>query len=232
MSTLNQAREVLSSRQAELNKFLSYLLQLETAILESNHENQILPSTDVTAMMKSAILIMNYSVAEATIVEIIDEVFCCVKSSGVSFKKISQGVRKQLISYKIKNLKSADDVKIESFIDDALRWVMEDSAFWLPDKLTIREAFLGNLDAQKIRLVTDQMEVPIRTSRRTRNGSDLKEMKDSRNQLAHGYRSFVELGQLKSVRDLKDQTKRIAEFLLAVIRAFEKELRAGRIYQV
>lgn len=229
MSSLTQARELLETRYSELNKFLGHLSRLDAARIESGHNEQILPSSEVTAIMKATVLIMNYSAVEATIVEVIDEVFCFIKNSGVTFRGISEGVRKQLLSYKLRHIRSSGDSTIESFVDDTLRWALEDAEFWLPDKSTIRDSFLGNLDARKIRSVTDQMGITVLTSKRTRNGSDLKEVKESRNYLAHGYKSFIDLGLLKTTRELQDQTKRIAEFLLAIIRAFERELRAGRV---
>ncbi len=229
MSSLPQARELLETRYFELNKFLEHLARLDAARIESGHNDQTLPSSEVTAVMKATVLIMNYSAVEATIVEVIDEVFSFVRNSGVTFRGISEGVRKQILSYKLRHIRSSGDATIESFVDDTLRWALEDAEFWLPDKGTIRDSFLGNLDARKIRSVTDQMGITVLASRRTRNGSDLKEVKDSRNYLAHGYKSFVDLGLLKTTRELQDQTKRIAEFLLAIIRAFERELRAGRV---
>ncbi len=229
MSILVQTRELLETRYVELNKFLEHLSHLDMARFETGHNTQTLPSSEVTAVMKATVLIMNYSAVEATIVEVIDEVFSFVRNSGVTFRGISQGVRKQLLSYKLRHIRSSGVGTIESFVDDTLRWALEDADFWLPDKSTIRDSFLGNLDARKIRLVTDQMGVTVLASKRTRNGSDLKEVKDSRNYLAHGYKSFVDLGQLKTTRELQDQTNRIAEYLLAIIRAFEKELREGRV---
>jgi hypothetical protein len=229
MINLIQSRELLETRYLELSKFLEHLAELDIARMGSGHQDLVLPSSEVTAVMKATVLIMNYSAVEATIVEIIDEVFSFVKNSGVKFRGISQGVRKQLLSYKLRHIRSAGDSTIESFVDDTLRWALEDVDFWLPDKGTIRDSFLGNLDAKKIRSVMDQMGIAILASRRTRNGSDLKEVKDSRNYLAHGYKSFVDLGQLKTVSELHSQTKRIAEYLLAIIRAFERELKAGRV---
>ncbi len=228
MRELSQSRSLLATRRTELYAYLDYLRRVESIRFQQTHAAN-LPPSDVEAMMKATILIMNYSLVEATMVEILYEVFEKIQAGGSTLKTVSEGVRSQLVYYRIKDLRDAGIGKVEEYVREMIQSAIDSKPIWTPDKKYIRNGFLGNLDALKIRDVSDKMGIRVVAARRTRNGYDLKEMKDSRNYLAHGHTSFVDLGQTKGVTDLEHQCDRVVEYLLAVIRAYEKQIRSGKL---
>lgn len=227
MMRLAQTRVLFSERLDELTAFIGYLEKTESELLDQTSSCVLLPSPTVTAVMKATVLVMNYSLVEALIVELVDETFSIANSRGVCFSRLSPHLRKQLVGYRFRSLRDAGVTRIQEVVADMIDEAISNAVVGRPDKQTIRDGFLGNLDAKKVRDVANRMGIQIAPHRRSRGGCDLKEMKDSRNKLAHGHVSFEDLGQLKTVSDLRIQTRRIVEYLLSVVRSFEHAICRG-----
>lgn len=227
---LLQTRSLLQERSSELSLFIRFLEESESEILDSHQSVHTVATTEISAIMKSTVLLMNYSLIEALVVELVDELFTIARENHVPLGRFSTSVRNQLISYRFRGLRDAGTQKIQEAVSELIDIALLGSVVECPSRTSIRDGFLGNLDARKVRLVAEQFGVEVRLSSRTRGGSDLREIKDSRNLLAHGHISFVQMGQLKSAAELRTQTLRICEFLIAVVRSFERSLRGGLLF--
>ncbi|MCI5129736.1 MAG: hypothetical protein D3907_14910, partial [Candidatus Electrothrix sp. AUS3] len=76
--------------------------------------------------------------------------------------------------------------------------------------------FSGNLDAQKIRELSEKIGFG-----KPKNGRNLVTIKNKRNRLAHGEATFSEIGRDYTVGDLSDFKKETIEFLDEVILKIE-----------
>lgn len=229
---LEQTRGLLAERVDELVHFIAHLEETENALVASTSHSPLLPSPQVSAVMKATVLVMNYSLVEALVVELVDELYEMANSQGASLSRLSPHLRKQIVDYRFRGLQGAGSKRIQEVAIEMIDKAIADTVIDRPDKKSIRDSFLGNLDARKLRDIASKMGITLTVNIRSRGGSDLREMKDSRNQLAHGHRSFNDLGQLKTVSDLTTQTRRIVEYLLSVIRSFERGIRNGETFTI
>ena len=164
-----------------------------TDILGNQIEKQI--DDELSKILKANGFLLLYNLIEATIRNSISAIFCVMHSENITFKKLTDNLRKLWINQELKNLKKDELLMLLSSI--------------LEDELITFKAecvnISGNIDAQKIRDIAKQFGY-----KEIKDGRDLITIKEKRNKLAHGEFTFSEIGKEYSVSELikfKDNTK-------------------------
>lgn len=165
-------------------------------------------NSDLSTILKANGFLLLYNLIESTIRMSLDAVINSMHDSNVTFRSLSDELRKLWIRQEGKN---ANEDKImliaNSVLDDHL--------------LKFKKEFInisGNIDAQEIRNIFKKLG-----GAEISNGRHLKTIKDKRNHLAHGEFSFSEIGRDFTVNDLfvyKDSTKDYLEKVLDEIQSY------------
>lgn len=164
--------------------------------------------SELSTILKANGFLLLYNLIESTIRKSIDAVITSMHTSSVTFRNLSEKLRKLWIKQEGKN---SNEEKIMSIA----KIVLENGL------LTFKKDFInisGNIDAQEIRKILKQVG-----GNEIRDGRCLKAIKDKRNHLAHGDFSFSEIGKDYTVRDLityKDDTKDYLSKVLGEIQNF------------
>lgn len=164
--------------------------------------------SELSTILKANGFLLLYNLIESTIRKSIDAVITSMHTSSVTFRNLSEELRKLWIKQEGKN---SNEEKIMSIA----KIVLENGL------LTFKKDFInisGNIDAQEIRKILKQVG-----GNEIRDGRCLKAIKDKRNHLAHGDFSFSEIGKDYTVRDLityKDDTKDYLSKVLGEIQNF------------
>jgi hypothetical protein len=165
--------------------------------------------------LKASGFLLLYNLVEATMRNAIEAIFDELKSKGVSYDEITPKLKKIVL----RNLQKQNPNKVSSIIT-AISLDIISAGF---DK---QKLFSGNLDGKRIRETAEEYGFSHLTNyAKTGNGSDLLTIKSNRNDLAHGFKSFAEVGrdqtadellQIKNqtVRYLKEIMKNIEQYLL------------------
>ena len=133
-----------------------------------------------------------YNLVEATMRNGIEAIFDELKNEGISYDLI----RPELKKIVLKNLRKRklNDIHL--------------SITAIPiDIITVgfdnQDLFSGNIDARKIKDTAIEYGFSYSTdARKTSNGFDLLSVKANRNDLAHGFKSFTEVGRDKTADEL------------------------------
>ncbi|MCE1167987.1 MAG: hypothetical protein LWX70_07815 [Sphingobacteriia bacterium] len=164
-----------------------------TDILGNQTERRI--DDELSKVLKANGFLLLYNLIEATIRNSISAIFGAMHAQDMTFKKLTDNLRKIWINQEVKNLKKEELLSLFSII--------------LEDKLIKFKAecvnISGNIDAQRIRDIAKQFGYS-----ESRDGRDLVTIKEKRNKLAHGEFTFSEIGKDYSVSELikfKDNTK-------------------------
>ncbi len=80
----------------------------------------------------------------------------------------------------------------------------------------------GNLDADKIRQICSEHGITYTIESECRGGLVLEDVKNKRNQLAHGTTSFAECGRYYSIEDLEKIKKETIIFLNSILKGMKK----------
>jgi hypothetical protein len=204
-------KEEYNKRLAEVNIYFDTFTLLDkgnckiicTDILGSKPEKDI--DTNLSTILKANGFLLLYNLVEATIRNSINAIFVSVHSKNLTFKDVTDNLRKLWINQEIKNIKKADVITLT-------KKILEN------ELMTFKAECInigGNIDAQRIRDIAKQFGY-----QESKNGRDLVTIKDKRNKLAHGNSTFSDIGKDYTVKDLirfKDNTKSYLDDVLQKI---------------
>lgn len=193
---LNAHSEFLS-RKREVDEYLTHLLEMEQA-----------PQASVTLMntMKSSALLMAYNIVESTMSNLLQDIFDHLESSKTSFDALSRPMKRTVLGH----VKKGSPKLIVDRMDAPLGFVL--ACF---DK---NECFSGNLDSKVIRDTLRELGV---TGADRHKEQALLKVKNERNSLAHGNKSFSDCGKNYTVRELAEIHRKTCQALERVIQDLE-----------
>lgn len=190
---LNSQAE-FGSRRSEVEEYLAYLRELENR-----------PQLSVTLMntMKSSALLMMYNIVESTMSNLLQDLFDSMEVSQVRFETLSRNMREVVLG----NIRRGSSKAILERMDASSGFVL--ACFERTD------AFSGNLDAKVIRATLSSLG--IQGHEKHKEGK-LLIVKNERNSLAHGSKSFSDCGKSYSVVSLIEINQKVCGALEAVIK--------------
>ena len=192
------------TRADEVDRYFRFLREFDAKRIEfqptaAGASN--LSSADQAALfktLKANFFLLLYNLIESTVKNAIEAIFDEFKSRGVSFDDCRAEVRRIILA----NLKKHNVEKILPSLSALSVDVVA---------VTFRkeELFSGNIDGRKIRNVAKDygFRLPVRKS------DQLLTVKTSRNDLAHGTKSFSEIGRDYDVDRLEQISKEATDFL-------------------
>jgi hypothetical protein len=137
------------------------------------------------------------------IVAIFDE----LKNQAISFDQLKPEIKMIVLQ----NLKKRSLEEIHLQINQISTDII--LATFDPKKL-----FSGNVDARLIKEIAEKYGFSYQTEpTKTKNGEKLVDIKDKRNDLAHGVKSFKEVGQGKTIEDLLKIKEEVIEYLRQIL---------------
>jgi hypothetical protein len=170
--------------------------------------------SELIKTLKASGFLLLYNLVEATMRNSIEAIFDELRSEGVSYDQISPKLKKIVL----KNLKKRNPDKIFLSIT-AISLDIITAGF---DK---QDLFSGNIDGMKIRDTATEYGFSHSTDyAKTGHGSDLVTIKTNRNDLAHGFKSFAEVGRDKTADDLLEIKSKVTKYLKQILQNIEQYL--------
>ena len=209
---MNNARNEYNKRLHEVELYFTTLQLLDKGkcsikcvdILGNEETTEV--DTELSTILKANGFLLLYNLIEATIRNSIDAVLNSIHSSTVTFRSLSENLKKIWIKQEAKGL---NNEKSQEKIMLIAKTVLDNEIlFFERDCINIS----GNIDAKKIREIIKQFG-----GNEISNGRDLKTIKDKRNNLAHGEFTFSEIGKDYTVRDLIDYKDETKQYLSSVL---------------
>lgn len=170
---------------------------------------------DLAKTLKATGYLLLYNLIEATMRNAIEIIFDQLKNKNISFDEVRDDLKKIIIK-NLKDNQSTDTLlaNIQAISVDII------SAGFNKEKL-----FSGNIDAKKIKEIAEMYGFSYKTNaKKTKDGRDLLTVKTNRNDLAHGFKSFEEVGKNATVDDLLKIQKRVICYLREILHNIESYL--------
>ncbi|MBW9173420.1 hypothetical protein K2F43_19720 [Clostridium estertheticum] len=208
--------EIYRDRITEIELYFSSLKQLYA----SQHEAEIrydYYSDDFLKMLKANALLMVYNLVESSIMGGIMEIYDKMKSSGYSYNNVTKEIKDIWFCYKFNQVydKSAQYNSYKEKAMEIITSIMSGEVISLDKNAT---NISGNLNAAKIREICKVHGITYSIDKSCRGGIVLDDVKNKRNELAHGTISFVECGReysMESLTQIKVETVKYLEGILA-----------------
>jgi hypothetical protein len=212
--------EDFNTRAQEVNEyflFLEGLIQETTqlSVIGENGEAKIHPiNSELAKTLKANGFLLLYNLVESTMRNAIAEIFQEIKVKNISFDLVRREIKKVVIQ-NFKN-RSADNVysKITNISLDII------TAGFNP-----REIFSGNVDGKEITKTARKYGFSYDTDySKTKHGQNLYTVMENRNDLAHGNKSFAEVGKDTTIEDLLKIKEEVIEYLQKILQNIEEYL--------
>jgi len=167
--------------------------------------------------LKATCYLLLYNLIESTMRNAVVEIFNELKTQDVSF----DACRKELKLEVLKNFRKRSPEKILPVLLDFARYIVHGT-------FQSSEIFSGNLDARTIRETAERygFEPPVKKS------WTLRAVKDLRNDLAHGVKSFADVGRDTTISDLELARVQTVEVLTETLANINEYLRQKRYLEV
>lgn len=192
------AQSEFERREKEIDEYISHLETLE---------GQVGLSVTLINTMKSSSLLMMYNIVESTMTNLVQDVFDHLEANDVSFGSLNDTMKTLVLVYS-KKRNPATLVKKMSASALSLVVACFDRA----------DVFSGNLDCHEIRGTLKDVGIKSRHAYREET---LHKVKNERNDLAHGNKSFSDCGKGYSAKQLRDFHNKTIGILRHVINDFE-----------
>lgn len=209
-----------NERSREVSKYFMLLKSLEQGTTKLTMEGMGgIPKikeidSELIKTLKASSFLLLYNLVEATMRNAIEAIFNELQSQGISYDEI----RPELKKIVLKNLKKREPDRIFSSITNISLDIIT-AGF---DKADL---FSGNLDARKIRTTATEYGFSHRTDyARTGDGIDLLIVKSNRNDLAHGFKSFADVGKDKTADELLQIKHKTVRYLRQILQNVEAYL--------
>ncbi|MBD2579340.1 MAE_28990/MAE_18760 family HEPN-like nuclease [Oscillatoria sp. FACHB-1406] len=212
--------EDFQKRSKEVSRYFVFLKNLEqgTIKLSMGGRSQTLRTRQIDSelikTLKASGFLLLYNLVEATMRNAIEAIFDELQSQGISYDSIRPELKKVVL----KNLKKRNPDRIFSSITSISVDIIAASF----DK---QELFSGNLDSKQIRkTATEYGFTDLTDHAKTGRGSDLLTVKTNRNDLAHGFKTFEEVGKDKTADELLDIKNKTVRYLRQILNNIEQYL--------
>lgn len=186
-----------SRRQREVRRYITRLVLFE----------QKLPLTSGARILedlkiyRACAFLMLYNIIEASARDCLLSIYDKIKSNNVLFDHLVEGIK----------IKSLDDFKNHCSKDKFCAF-QNISIDIIDAGFDVKKTFNGNVDARKIRQIAEKYGFNTNTNyNETHSGKELLTIKAQRQNLAHGEKSFSDVGRDYTAVEIRE----IAEFSLS-----------------
>ncbi|MEG4394444.1 MAE_28990/MAE_18760 family HEPN-like nuclease [Microcoleus sp. BROC3] len=202
-----------NTRAQEVDDYFIFLHGLskqttKLAVADSAGQYQIQSlNPELEKTLKANGLLLLYNLVESTMRNAIVAIFDELKNQAISFDQLKSEIKMIVLQ----NLKNRSPKKIHLQINQISTDII--IATFDGEKL-----FSGNVDARLIKEIAKKYGFSYQTDfAKTKNGESLVDIKDKRNDLAHGVKSFKEVGQGKTIEDLLKIKDEVIEYLRQIL---------------
>ena len=211
--------EIYQERIDEIELYFRALRDLYNT--QSREENYAFYNDDFLKILKANALIMIYNLVESSIMGGILEIYDELKTSGYSYKDVTKEIQDIWFSFKFNQVYDKN-AHYNSYRDKAveiINAILQNEPLVMDRKAT---DISGNLDAKKIREICSEHGITYTIEQECRGGIVLEDVKNKRNQLAHGTTSFAECGRYYALEDLEKIKNETIIFLNGILQGMKK----------
>lgn len=216
MAGISFVFENFQERSEEVSKYFIFLQNLQQGKIKlveeipgnnkAQERDKVLENT-----LKASAYLLLYNLIESTMKNAIEAIFDELQNQGVSFDDIRPELKKIILV----NLKRRNPDKILDEIQDISLDIVQIG-------FNREELFAGNIDSKLIRETAKKYGFYSPTDdKKITNGEDLYLVKNNRNDLAHGSKSFTEVGKEKGADELIKIKNQVVEYLEGILKKVE-----------
>lgn len=204
---MSDLQDFFNERKQEIESFIQFVEHIEN---QQNYSDEI-------KVLKSQSIIMLYNLIEGTVNKGIEHIFNTVSDQNLNHDQVSQQIR--IIWLRYFKLHLSDDGHHSERLCSLDEFINENIRIDIAKFREVNSSYFkgGSLDALAIKNILKKFSIAFDYSE-----YKLREVKEERNHLAHGEKSFTEIGQGKTLADVKSSTEKVVAFLNRYVTEIEQ----------
>lgn len=210
-----------NTRVKEVDDYFSFLTRLiqeeiKLSVIDGDGKSKIASlDLELAKTLKANVFLLLYNLIESTMRNAVEAIFDEFQSKGISFDKIKPEIKVTILQNLQTCFKSLSAKNIHSKISQI-------SIDIITATFERERIFSGNVDAKVIRETAEKYGFSHLTDcSKTKDGQNLLVVKDNRNDLAHGIKSFEEVGRNKTIEELLEIKEEVVEYLRQILKNIE-----------
>lgn len=217
-----------SDTKIEINKYFDFLKKVNDLSIGTPHIHYpINPSKpsyridgDVSKILKANAFLMLYNLIEATIKNGIWELLTKIESEGVPYQDLKEELKNIWLDRKVKIEFKTKDSTVVKQLYKVIEDVLNDSLIFYTDKKQIKFES-GNLSIPTIQKTAKIYGFDIVNILHNQEKEAFKDVKDERNNLAHGDKTFLNCGKEYDFSDIEKYKEHVFNYLGRVLQSIE-----------
>jgi hypothetical protein len=200
-------------RVEEINIYFAFLEKLgqettQLSVLKDDGQRENIPlDYQLIKTLKANSFLLLYNLVESSMRNAVTAIFDELKNRRVSYNLVSTEIKKIVIE----NFKKRSPENIHSNIRDI-------STDIIAAGFQSQELFSGNIDKREVRKTARNFGFSCDTEyNKTKHGESLDMIKNKRNDLAHGNKSFAEIGRDITVEELLTIKEEVIAYLEQIL---------------
>ena len=229
---MEAVKQELLNRKTEMENYMRFLEIMEDGSLENHftnlnydsveNERFIINRNKLYTTMKASVILMLYTVIESTITTCLKKIHAEIRNNNLFFGNLNEGIQKIILLYYLSIFDKKENMKseIDSFMN-FIHTLQQNKMVFLSydDICKYYQLYSGNLDTKEIRSVLKKYEIEF-----DEHISELTDIKNKRNKLAHGINSFETIGRGLSIQRIQILKEKVFLCMDKVIESVEKYL--------
>ena len=215
-------KEQFDERVREIDLYFDFLKKVvvDGASLSVPSDSQTPQPVDLELqkMLKANAIVLLYNLIESSVRNGLVYIYDNVTGEGRTYRMLRNEMQLIWLDHWIRHDPGKDIDSSSRKIQELIQKVVEDKvAEFDAGKLPIQ----GNLDAKKIRELSKRYGFSHITTKRTQGGALLLKVKEGRNDLAHGLKSFTECGRDLTFSSLHAMKSQVVLYMRQILRNME-----------
>ncbi len=193
----------LNSLKDEIENLLNFEISIEneSITLEGSFNNMQLITS-----LKASLMIMLYNAVESTITKCLTKIHERINISHLKYSDLTDSLKKLYLTYYSRAIKKSNPENEVNFEFQLINLIKDLDDINLSFEMITKSynLYSGNLDSKEIMTVLRRYGLELELKE-----SSLQTIKKDRNILAHGEKSFEEIGRelsYQQIQDIKDKT--------------------------
>lgn len=200
-------------RLKEIDLYFSILAPLDNCSCSLEYKsiegkiNQLTIDSELNKILKANGFILLYNLIEATIRNTIRAIGNKINDEGIAYQNFSDNLKRLWVNHNFKDIDKHTDR--HQFISPLLHQIVNNQFLKFEEESI---SISGNIDAKKVREIAKRIGY-----KEPKNGHQLVTIKEKRNQLAHGDKTFSEIGRDFTCKDLMEIKQALKIFIEEVL---------------
>lgn len=176
-------------------------------------------SEDLIKILKASACLLLYNLVESSIRNGLNEMYDAIKNDRITYERLRQELRELWVQDRFRpDATRLPDNNARRALD-ILEFVVASKHVQFDPKLL---PISGNLDAERVRELSAKYGFSHRTSPSTRGGYHLTRVRQERNNLAHGLKSFKECGRDLTLEALVEIKRQVVSYVRQILRNIQR----------